>query len=97
MLRHLVELELAYRSAKARAPSNAYTKPPTTDQIATFLGCRQSQALSILNDLEILGLITKNRRRSAGLSGYGYDGSLYSEVHPTEKTVERYRTLKDDA
>lgn len=90
VLRHLIKLEIEYRSKRDATPKHIYVTPPTTKQVAEFLGCTQATALKRLNEMEMLGQVRKSRRLSAGTSGYGWDGSLYSEVHPTERAMERY-------
>ena len=90
-LKYLVTLEHEYQRTIAMSPPGAYVKPPTTDQLARHLGYTQPQTMLILNHLQLMGSITKNRRKSAGPSGNGYDGSLYSEVHPTERTLKRFQ------
>lgn len=58
---------------------------PTTDRCSKHFRCNHNEMLAILNRLEKWGLVTKRRRMSAGLAGDGYDGSLHSEVIPTDK------------
>ena len=87
VLRHLVALDLEYQRRRAESKSGVYVTPPTTRQLATHFNMSQRKVLRVLNHLELLGLVTKHRRLSAGPSGYGYDGSLHSEVHPTERAL----------
>lgn len=91
VLQYLVELEIDFLDAKSKAAPGKYVKPPTTDQVAKRMGFTQSEAIKVLNELEVLGSVKKYRRRSAGLNGNGFDGSLYSEVHPTKRTLERFK------
>lgn len=67
---------------------------PTTEKCTKhFKYKRHEDMLRLLNNLERSGLVEKERRQSAGLSGNGYDGALHSSVLPTEKArdfVARY-------
>jgi hypothetical protein len=85
VLRQLVAWDDEYQRKKVEAKPGVYVTPPTTDKIAKQFSMGQRKMLSLLSYLELLGLIAKHRRRSAGPSGYGYNGSLYSEVHPTAR------------
>lgn len=60
-------------------------EPPTTDRCSKRFGLPHASMLALLNRLESYGFVEKRRRLSAGLSGYGYDGALYSAVTITEK------------
>ncbi len=62
-----------------------YTFPPTTDKCAKYFNVSQESMLAILNRLEGRGLVRKARRNSAGPSGYGYNGSLFSSVFATDE------------
>lgn len=85
ILRQLVAWEEEYEARKSEAGSHQYVTPTTTNKLAKHFNINQRKMLDLLNHLELLGFITKHRRQSAGPSGNGYDGSLYSEVHPTAR------------
>ena len=61
---------------------------PDTKRVTEHFNLNHADTLELLNSLELLGWITKHRRISAGLTGYGYDGALHSAVEPTEKGRE---------
>jgi hypothetical protein len=73
-----------YASAKTAGDKLAYLKMPTTKMCSEYFRYVHGDMLDLLNRLEKQELIHKRRRQSAGLSGSGYDGSLHSEVSPTE-------------
>lgn len=86
ILRHLGALQVDYESAvEASRGTGRYVCPPTTDQLAKHFKVAQVEMLRYLNELERDGLVRKERRKSAGITGYGYDGSLYSSVLLTSK------------
>ena len=49
---------------------------------------KHAEMMKLLGVLERSGYITKRERISAGPSGYGYDGALFSHVSPTKKARE---------
>lgn len=73
-----------YASAKETGDRLAYRKMPTTERFSKHFRYGHGEMLALLNRLEENDLLVKRRRKSAGLSGNGYDGSLYSEVVPTD-------------
>lgn len=73
-----------YAVAKATGDRLAYLQTPTTKKCSEYFRYSHGDMLALLNRLEEQGLIVKRRRQSAGLSGNGYDGSLHSEVVPTD-------------
>ena len=84
MLRQLVVWEDEFLSKKAEEPH--YIVPPTTERCAKHFDSPHDDMMALLNRLEGRGLLKKQRRISAGLSGNGYDGSIHSSVFPTLKT-----------
>ncbi len=84
VLREVVRLAYAYE-AKVGGPgkSSRFVAPPTTLDLSKHFKTEHSEMLKMLRGLEKTGLLQKSRRLSAGLSGNGYDGSLYSAVLPT--------------
>jgi hypothetical protein len=80
--RQLIVWADQYFSEKSK-PASRYVQPPTTEMFTKHCKCSHRDVLKLLNRLERAGLLRKERRRSAGISGYGYDGSLYSSVLPT--------------
>jgi hypothetical protein len=85
ILGKIVEWDHEYEQRLAESKSPRYVAPPTTDKVAKQFGLSQRMALEYLNYLQLLGFIVKSRRYSAGPTGYGYDGSLYSKVHATAR------------
>lgn len=73
-----------YTVVKAAGDPLAYLQTPTTEKCSKYFRYDHGEMLELLNRLEDMNLIIKRRRQSAGLSGIGYDGSLHSEVIPTE-------------
>lgn len=73
---------------KKSASKTAYVSPPTTEKCAKHFNSSHKDMLLLLNRLERQGLVRKDRRLSAGLSGNGYDGALHSSVLPTAKARE---------
>jgi hypothetical protein len=62
-----------------------YVSPPTTDQFTKHFRVLHDDMLACLSRLQRRGLLEKERRRSRGISGHGFDGSLHSSVLPTAK------------
>lgn len=87
VLRQLVVWADEYLRKKAASKSK-YVAPPTTEQCTKHFQVTHKDMLGLLNRLERDGLVSKERRLSAGLSGNGYDGSLHSSVLPTMKARE---------
>ena len=73
-----------YASAKSANDKLAYLKTPTTKKCSEYFRYGHGDMLDLLNRLEKQELIIKRRRQSGGLDGNGYDGSLHSEVSPTD-------------
>lgn len=84
VLRQIIQWSDEYLAFKASSPRSAYLEPPTTETCSEHFRYDHKDMLALLNCLEKDGLIEKRRRQSAGLSHNGYDGSLYSEVIPTQ-------------
>lgn len=84
ILSQIVQWADEYSAVKAKGDRLAYLEPPTTEKCSTQFRYSHEEMLALLNRLENQELIIKRRRQSAGLGGNGYDGSLYSEVIPTE-------------
>lgn len=88
VLRQIIEWADAYMTAKDTGQRTASQYVPTTERCSTHFNCKHSEMLALLNQLEGWGLVNKRRRISAGVTGNGYDGSLHSEVMPTERGRE---------
>jgi hypothetical protein len=86
MLRQLVLWADEY--LKKKESLSRYAPPPTTEQFTKHFRMTHKDVLAFLNRLERRGLLIKDRRLSAGLSGHGYDGSLHSSVLPTVQCRE---------
>lgn len=84
VLSQVVQWAGDYAAAKATGDRLAYLQTTTTEKCSKYFGYGHGDMLALLNRLEKQDLIVKRRRQSAGLSGNGYDGSLYSEVIPTD-------------
>lgn len=84
ILSQIVQWTDDYLAAKVSGDSLAYLLAPTTDKCSKHFKYDHDKMLALLNRFEKQKLITKYRRKSSGLYGNGYDGSLYSEVIPTE-------------
>lgn len=61
---------------------------PTTETCSKYFEYKHSKMLAILNRLEEKKLIIKRRQLASGMTCAGYNGSLYSEVIPTELGCE---------
>lgn len=86
VLRQVIVWADEYLRRKERG--ERYAEPPTTERCSKHFRIPHDRMLALLNRLERFGLVRKDRRMSAGLSGYGYDGALYSSVLPTPKARE---------
>jgi hypothetical protein len=85
LLRQLISWTDEYLREKEKAKPYARLEPPTTLRCTALLKIQHWETLRLLNRLERQGLVSKYRRRSAGMTGFGYDGSLHSEVWPSQK------------
>lgn len=83
VLRQLVAWTDEYLEKKET--TERYVPPPTTDQFTKRFRVAHEDIMACLSRLERRGLLVKERRRSGGAWGYGYDGSLYSSVLPTDE------------
>jgi hypothetical protein len=86
VLRQLIAWTDEYLEKKKA--TERYVSPPTTDQFTKHFHVLHEDMLACLNRLERRGLLEKERRRSRGISGHGFDGSLHSSVLPTAKGRE---------
>lgn len=84
ILSQIIQWADEYAAVKASGDRRAYLQPLTTDKCSKHFRYGHGEMLALLNRIEKQELIVKRRRQSAGYSGNGYDGSLYSEVVPTE-------------
>lgn len=84
ILNQIIQWADEYAAAKASGDRLAHLQVSTTDKCSKHFRYGHGQMLALLNRLERQKLIVKRRRQSAGNGGNGYDGSLYSEVIPTE-------------
>lgn len=84
ILGQVIEWADEYTAAKDAGLRFASQYAPTTDKCSIHFKFNHSEMLALLNQLEKWGLVRKRRRLSAGITGDGYDGSLHSEVMPTE-------------
>lgn len=83
LLTKLVVWHDEYLNSKRKVKSaggGKYVEPVTTAICSKRLKMQHETMLKYLNRLERLGFIRKRRRLSAGITGYGWAGSLYSEV-----------------
>jgi hypothetical protein len=85
VLRQIIEWADSYKAAKESGQRTASQYVPTTERCSTHFNVEHSEMLALLNQFQALGLVEKRRRISAGVTGNGYDGSLHSEVMPTER------------
>jgi hypothetical protein len=90
VLLQLLAWENEYRKEVANLDTSRrrYVEPPTTERFSKHFKIPHFKMLAVLNRLEKQGLILTRRRLSAGLSGNGYDGSLFSAVSLTARAVE---------
>ncbi len=63
----------------------------TTDELARYLGLEHKDAMKVLSLLREKKLVGLRERRSKGLVGYGYDGSLFGALTPSQQGVEHAR------
>lgn len=82
LLRQLISWANEYIERKSAVRPN-YVEPPTTKRCTDHFKWPHEKTMKILSRLEQAGLVVKERRRSAGISGHGWDGQLYSSVMPT--------------
>ena len=85
VLGQVIEWADVYIAAKDAGQRFASQYAPTTKRCSTHFNYKHSEMLTLLNQFESWGLVKKRRRISAGIAGNGYDGSLHSEVMPTER------------
>ena len=85
ILEQIIEWADQYKIIKDTGDRFASHHAPTTDRCSKHFNYSHTDMLVLLNQLEKWNLIQKRRRLSAGISGDGYDGSLHSEVIPTER------------
>lgn len=85
ILGQIIEWADEFDRQLGKANRDASDYMPTTARCSEHFRCNHNEMLVILNRLEKWGLLTKRRRMSSGLAGSGYDGSLHSEVVPTDK------------
>ena len=99
LLNKLVIWYVEYLNVKRKEEASGrgkYVEPVTTEICSKRLKVPHDKILRSLNRLERLGFILKRRRQSAGVTGNGWDGSLYSEVIVLPKAKEeivRYEVL----
>lgn len=62
-----------------------------TDDLARHLSLEHKEAMKVVSSLRDQNLVGLRERRSKGLVGYGYDGSLFGALTPTVQGVERAR------
>ena len=80
-----------YQDVKRKEDSlgrGRYVEPVTTEICSKRLKVPHDTMLKYLTRLERLGFVRKRRRLSAGITGYGWDGSLHSEVIVLPKVKE---------
>lgn len=82
------EIDYEVRSAPLQPRDRWRVDKPTTDRASKAFRIPHNEMLRLLNALEQQGLLRKSRRLSAGPTGNGYDGSLYSEITTTDKGRE---------
>lgn len=87
VLRQLIIWTDEYLLRKENSKTS-HVEPPTTETFTNHFGTSHEEMLALLNRLSREGLVEKERRRSSGLFGKGYDGSLHSSVLPTSKARE---------
>jgi hypothetical protein len=85
ILEQIIEWADQYKIIKDAGDIFASDHAPTTERCSKHFNYSHNEMLALLNQLEQWHLIQKRRRLSAGISGDGYDGSLHSEVIPTER------------
>ncbi len=62
-----------------------------TDDLARHLGFEHKEAMKVVSSLRDKNLVGLRERRSKGLVGYGYDGSLFGALTPSGHGIERVR------
>lgn len=62
-----------------------------TDELARHLGLEHKEAMRVVTMLREKKLLGLRERRSKGLVGYGYDGSLFGALTPSAQGSERAR------
>lgn len=62
-----------------------------TDELARHLGLEHKEAMKVVSVLRQKKLVGLRERRSKGLVGYAYDGSLFGALTPSQQGVERAR------
>jgi hypothetical protein len=62
-----------------------------TDDLAHHLGLEHKEAMKVVSLLRKKSLVCLRERRSKGLVGYGYDGSLFGALTPTLQSLARVR------
>lgn len=85
VLRQIIEWTDSYKATKYSGQRAASQYVPTTERCSTHLSVEHSEMLALLNQFKVWGLVEKRSRISAGVTGNGGDGSLHSEVMPTER------------
>lgn len=86
VLRQLVVWADEYLAKKQALKGSHGDNPAPTTQLCTkHFQYEHKDMLTLINRMERQGLLIKERQLSGGLTGYGYDGSLFSSVLPTAR------------
>lgn len=81
----IIEWVDSYVAAKESGQRFAGQYAPTVERCSTHFDYKHSEMLALLKQIESWGLVKRCHIISAGIAGNGYDGSLHSEVMPTER------------
>lgn len=68
---------------------NARRACVTTDEVTKHIGLAHNEGMKVIDCLREQTYVRLRERKSRGLTGNGYDGSLFAELKPTEQGVLR--------
>ena len=60
-----------------------------TNEVTKHLGIAHPESMKVIDYFREQKYVRLRERKSSGLNGYGYDGSLFAELTPTEQGVMR--------
>ncbi len=61
----------------------------TTECVTKHIQTEHKESMAVISHLRKQGYVYFRERKSAGWTGYGYGGSLFAELTPTEQGVSR--------
>ncbi|WP_146100174.1 hypothetical protein [Limnohabitans sp. TS-CS-82] len=68
---------------------NQRTHFVTTDEVTKHIKLEHSEGMKVIDSLRAETYVWLRKRLSSGLTGNGYDGSLFAEINPTEVGTSR--------